>query len=179
LYVPDQHDERAHDEPRALRHDAVRRRQGFLADRAARLRDQHHGGAPVDAGHDGSGAHRLCEAEPGQDQLCLRRPGLDQPSARREKRAEGRMGTVPYRGGAPAVADTVAGQTQLFFTAGTQSLPHVKAGTLRLLAVTEGKRSPFLPDVPTVAETLPGYEMAVWYGAFGPAGMPKDGVARV
>ena len=59
-------------------------------------------------------------------------------------------------------------------TVGTQSLPHVKAGTLRLLAVTEGKRSPFLPDVPTVAETLPGYEMAVWYGAVGPAGMPAD-----
>ena len=96
-----------------------------------------------------------------------------------EKMADVKMVHVPYRGGAPAVADTVAGQTQLFFTAGTQSLPHVKAGTLRLLAVTEGKRSPFLPDVPTVAETLPGYEMAVWYGAFGPAGMRKDVVARL
>ena len=79
---------------------------------------------------------------------------------------------VPYRGGAPAVADTVGGQTQLFFTAGTQSLPHVKADKLRLLAVTESRRSSLLPDVPTVAETIPGYEMAVWYGAFGPAGMP-------
>jgi len=62
---------------------------------------------------------------------------------------------VPYRGGAPAVADTVAGQTQLMFTAGTQSLEHVKAGNLRLLAVTEGKRSSLLPDIPTVGETLP------------------------
>ena len=86
---------------------------------------------------------------------------------------------VPYRGGAPAVADTVGGRCQLFFTAGTQALPHVQAGKLRLLAVTEGKRSPLLPGVPTVAETLPGYEMAVWYGAFGPAGMPKDIVARL
>src|SRR5215469_9969095 len=86
---------------------------------------------------------------------------------------------VPYRGGAPAVADTVAGQTQLFFTAGTQSLAHVKAGALRLLAVTEARRSPLLPDVPTVAETLPGYEMAVWYGAFGPAGLPKDLVTKL
>src|SRR5215467_15706149 len=96
-----------------------------------------------------------------------------------ERMAGVEMVHVPYRGGAPAVADTVAGQTQLFFTAGTQSLPHVKAGTLRLLAVTEAKRSPLLPDVPTVAETLPGYEMAVWYGAFGPAGMPKDVIAKL
>jgi len=86
---------------------------------------------------------------------------------------------VPYRGGAPAVADTVGGQTQLFFTAGTQSLEHVKAGKLKLLAVTEGKRSALLPDVPTVGETVPGYEMAVWYGAFGPPGMGKDVVSRL
>ena len=86
---------------------------------------------------------------------------------------------VPYRGGAPAVADTVGGQTQLFFTAGTQSLEYVKAGRLRLLAVTEEKRSSLLPDVPTVAETVPGYEMAVWYGAFGPAGMPPAIVAKL
>lgn len=73
----------------------------------------------------------------------------------------------------------MAGQTQLFFTAGTQSLEHVKAGRLRLLAVTEAKRSPLLPDVPTVAETLAGYEMTVWYGAYGPAGLPKEIVARL
>jgi tripartite-type tricarboxylate transporter receptor subunit TctC len=96
-----------------------------------------------------------------------------------EKMAGVSMVHVPYRGGAPAVADTVAGQTQLFFTAGTQSLEHVKADKLRLLAVTEGKRSSLLPDVPTVAETLPGYEMAVWYGAFGPAGMPREIVAKL
>ena len=73
-----------------------------------------------------------------------------------EKMTGTQMVHVPYRGGAPAVADTVGGQTQLFFTAGTQSLPHVKAGKLRMLAVTEGKRSSLLPDVPTVAETIPG-----------------------
>jgi tripartite-type tricarboxylate transporter receptor subunit TctC len=96
-----------------------------------------------------------------------------------EKMAGVEMLHVPYRGGAPAVADTVGGQTQLFFTAGTQSLPHVKAGALRLLGVTEEKRSALLPDVPTVGETLPGYAMAVWYGAFAPAGMPKDIVATL
>jgi tripartite-type tricarboxylate transporter receptor subunit TctC len=96
-----------------------------------------------------------------------------------EKMAGVQMVHVPYRGGAPAVADTVAGQTQLLFTAGTQSLEHVKAGNLRLLAVTEDKRSSLLPDVPTVAETLPGYEMAVWYGAFGPAGLPQTVAERL
>lgn len=96
-----------------------------------------------------------------------------------EKMTGIQMVHVPYRGGAPAVADTVSGQTQLFFTAGTQSLEHVKAGKLRLLAVTEEKRSSLLPDVPTVGETIPGYEMSVWYGAFGPAGMPKPVVDKL
>ena len=96
-----------------------------------------------------------------------------------EKMTGVQMLHVPYKGGAPAVVDTVAGQTQLLFSAGTQTLPHVKSGKLRLLAVTESKRSPLLPNVPTVAETVPGYELAVWYGAFGPKGMPADLTARL
>jgi tripartite-type tricarboxylate transporter receptor subunit TctC len=86
---------------------------------------------------------------------------------------------VPYKGGAPAVMDTVANQTQVLFSAGTQTLPHVKTGKLRLLAVTEARRSALLKDVPTVAETLPGYEMSVWYAAFGPAGMPHELAAKL
>ena len=84
------------------------------------------------------------------------------------------MTHIPYKGGAPAVLDTVTGQTEVLFGAGTQTLPHVKSGKLKLLAVTESTRSPQLPDTPTVAETLPGYELAVWYGAFGPKAMPKE-----
>jgi len=86
---------------------------------------------------------------------------------------------VPYKGGAPAVLDTVSNQTQVLFSAGTQTLPHVKAGKLNLLAVTESKRSSLLPETPTVAETLPGYELGVWYGLFGPANMPKELVDRL
>jgi len=96
-----------------------------------------------------------------------------------EKMAGVEMLHVPYKGGAPAVVDTVAGQTQLLFSAGTQTLPHVKAGKLKLLAVTEARRSPLLPNVPTVGETIPGYELPVWYGAFGPKNMPADLVARL
>ncbi len=121
------------------------------------------------------------KANPGKIAYASSGPGSTNHlcAAMMEKMTGIKMLHVPYRGGAPAVADTVAGQCQLFFTAGTQSLEHVKAGKLKLLAVTEGKRSPFLPDVPTVAETVPGYEMTVWYGAFGPPGMPRDIVARL
>ncbi|MET1115040.1 MAG: tripartite tricarboxylate transporter substrate binding protein [Comamonas sp.] len=92
-----------------------------------------------------------------------------------EKAAGITMVHVPYKGGAPAVVDTVADQTQVLFSAGTQTLPHVKTGKLKLLAVTEAKRSALMPDgVPTVGETLPGYELGVWYGLFGPANMPKS-----
>ncbi len=75
--------------------------------------------------------------------------------------------------------DTVAGRTQLLFSAGTQTLGHVREGRLRLLGVTEGRRSPLLPEVPTVAEAVPGYEMAVWYGALGPKDMPRPLVGRL
>ncbi len=96
------------------------------------------------------------------------------------KRAAGiEMLHVPYKGGAPAVADTAGNQTQVLFSAGTQTLPHVKAGRLNLLAVTEPQRSALLPDVPTVGETLPGFNMSVWYAAYGPAGMPRALVERL
>ena len=96
-----------------------------------------------------------------------------------EKAAGVQMTHIPYKGGAPAVVDTVADQTQVLFSAGTQTLPHVKTGKLKLLAVTEAQRSVLLPNVPTVAETLPGFELGVWYGLFGPKGMPADMVQKL
>src|SRR5436309_1151594 len=114
------------------------------------------------------------KANPGRIAYASSGPGSTNHlcAAMLEKMAGIEMLHVPYRGGAPAVADTVGGQCQLFFTAGTQSLPHVQAGKLKLLALTEGKRSALLPDVPLVGETLPGYDVTVWYGAVGPGGLP-------
>ena len=116
------------------------------------------------------------KANPGKIAYASAGPGSTNhlSAALLEKMAGIQMLHVPYKGGAPAVTDTVGGQVQMFVTAGTQSLPHVKANRLRLLAVTESKRSALLKDVPTVAEVVPGYEMAVWYGAFGPKGMPPE-----
>ena len=116
------------------------------------------------------------KANPGKVAYASAGPGSTNhlSAALLEKMAGIQMLHVPYKGGAPAVTDTVGGQVQMFVTAGTQSLPHVKAGKLKLLAVTEKQRSSLLKDVPTVAETVPGYELAVWYGAFGPKGMAPE-----
>jgi tripartite-type tricarboxylate transporter receptor subunit TctC len=96
-----------------------------------------------------------------------------------EKLAQVRMTHIPYKGGAPAVTDLVGGQVDLLFTGLTNVWSHVQAGRLKLLAVTEARRARVLPDLPTVAETLPGYEMAVWYGMFAPAGTPPELVHRL
>ena len=86
---------------------------------------------------------------------------------------------VPYKGDAPAIADLLGGQIQLIFSSVPALIPHLKAGRLRGLAVTTEKRFPELPDLPAVAETLPGYEHTSWNGMWGPAGMPKEIVMRL
>ncbi|MGQ0655729.1 MAG: Bug family tripartite tricarboxylate transporter substrate binding protein [Betaproteobacteria bacterium] len=86
---------------------------------------------------------------------------------------------VPYKGGGPATAGLLGGQVGIFFTGLGNVWDHVKSGKLNLIAVTEGRRSKLLPSVPMVGETLPGYEMAVWYGVWAPAGTPPDIVARL
>ena len=80
---------------------------------------------------------------------------------------------VPYRGTTPAVTDLLAGQVQVMFDVTPTALPQIKAGKLRALAVTTAKRLDALPDVPTVAEFLPGYEAVAWIGVGAPAGTPS------
>ena len=87
---------------------------------------------------------------------------------------------VPYKGSAPAVADLLGGQVQMMFDNMPVSLPHAKAGKLRALAVTSLKRSPALPDVPTMDEEgLKGFDATSWFGLLAPAGTPKDIVAKL
>ena len=87
---------------------------------------------------------------------------------------------VPYKGDSPAIVDVIAGQVDAFFSSMPGGRPHVRSGRVRALAVTSGKRSPLLPDVPTVAESgFPGYEVNGWHGLLAPAGTPKQIVARL
>jgi tripartite-type tricarboxylate transporter receptor subunit TctC len=80
---------------------------------------------------------------------------------------------VPYKGGGPAVADLVGGKVDLLFTGAPVTMAHIKAGRLKLLAVTDSRRSAALPDTPTMAESLPGFEFNNWYGIMAPAGTPR------
>jgi tripartite-type tricarboxylate transporter receptor subunit TctC len=90
------------------------------------------------------------------------------------------MTHIPYKGSPPALADLMGGQVQLMFDNLPTSLPHVKAGKLKALAVTTAKRIPALPDVPTVAESgLPGFETGSWFGLLAPAGTPNEIVAKL
>jgi len=85
-----------------------------------------------------------------------------------------RMVHVAYRGEAPAINDTVAGQIPLMFANLSAVIGHIKGGTLRAIAVTSAQRSPNAPEVPTVAETVPGFAAETWFGIVAAAGTPRD-----
>jgi tripartite-type tricarboxylate transporter receptor subunit TctC len=86
---------------------------------------------------------------------------------------------VPYRGGGPAMTDTIAGRVQILCDTLPLALPHIREGRVRALAVTTAGRHPALPDVPAVAEAVPGYEAVGWYGIAAPAGLPAPILERM
>src|SRR5262247_3321017 len=86
---------------------------------------------------------------------------------------------VPYRGGGPALTDLLAGQVQVYFPTTVASIGYIRAGRLRALAVTAATRSDALPDIPTVGESLPGYEASTWFGVGAPKATPADIVERL
>jgi tripartite-type tricarboxylate transporter receptor subunit TctC len=86
---------------------------------------------------------------------------------------------IPYKGGAPAINDLLGGQIPMSFNNGPESVGQLQAGTVRARAVTTASRAPFLPDVPSMGESVPGYDTEVWWGLLGPANMPPDLVAKL
>ena len=86
---------------------------------------------------------------------------------------------IPYKGAAPATVDLLAGQVSLMFNNMLSAMPLVNSGKLRAIAVTSTKRSSALPDLPTIAETIPHYEASGWYGTLAPAATPRDIIARL
>ena len=76
-------------------------------------------------------------------------------------------------------SDLMAGRLDLIFANGSAVLPHIRSGRLRLIAISAASRDPALPEVPAIAETVPGFEMMPWWGLFAPAGTPRDVVARI
>jgi len=86
---------------------------------------------------------------------------------------------IPYKGGAPAINDLLGGQIPLSFNNGPESVGQLHAGTVRALGVTTAKRAPFLPDVPSIGETVPGYDTEVWWGLLGPGGTPPAIVEKL
>lgn len=87
---------------------------------------------------------------------------------------------IPYRGTALAIPDLVSGKVHLLFDSVVSGLPHVKDGKLKALAITSAKRSPLMPELPTVAESgLPGFESVTWFGVYGPKGLPPEIAQRI
>jgi tripartite-type tricarboxylate transporter receptor subunit TctC len=86
---------------------------------------------------------------------------------------------VPYKGAGPAIADLIPGQVHVLFDNLPSSIGHIRGGKLRALAVTSSERSPELPGVPTVAETVPGYEATAWFGLGMPKGSPREAIDKV
>jgi tripartite-type tricarboxylate transporter receptor subunit TctC len=89
------------------------------------------------------------------------------------------MNLVPYKGSAPGLTDLIAGHIQVFFDSVPPALPHVQAGKLRGIAVAGSKRSPAVPELPTIGESLKGFEADNWFGVMAPAGTPRDVVTKL
>ena len=86
---------------------------------------------------------------------------------------------IPYRGTALAMPDLVSGKVDVLFDSVASALPHIKDGRVRALGISSAKRSPLFPELPAIAETVPGYETSTWFGLYGPKGLPADIVNRL
>jgi tripartite-type tricarboxylate transporter receptor subunit TctC len=123
----------------------------------------------------------LARARPGQINYSSSGPGGAPHLAAELLKSIAKVNLVhiPYKGSGPSFVDLLAGQVSVTCDSLLQSLPYIKAGRLRALAVLGARRSPLLPSVPTVAETIPGYDLTNWFGLTVPAATPRDLVNRL
>lgn len=123
----------------------------------------------------------LAKSKPGQ--LAIGSPGIGSAMHLGIELLQHRAGVqvvhVPYKGGGPATIDLVAGQVPALYVGLAPALPHIRSGRIKALAVAGAQRASVLPDVPTVAETLPGYEVNFWAGVLAPARTPPEIVNRL
>ena len=162
---------------------ALRPDQGFCADHRACLAPAGAGGASVLAGHEPQGIRRLYEGQsPSAWTIASSGAGTSTHLAAEmfKSMAGGNLVHVPFKGNAEVMNALLGGHIKIYFSLVPTVLQHIKDGTLRALAVTTDKRLPYLPDVPTIAESgFPGYEMNSWQAVFAPAGTPKDVIAKI
>lgn len=121
------------------------------------------------------------KANPGKLNMGTSGPGSTQhfAGALFEQRAGVQFAHIPYRGGAPAMTDLIGGRLDVIFAPLAEVLPFVRSEQVRPLGVTRNQRMPSLPDMPSIAETVPGYNFASWIGIFGPANLPQPIVQRM
>ena len=123
----------------------------------------------------------LARAQPGK--LNFASPGTGTPNHLGGELLKALAGInivhVPYKGGGPALTDLIAGQVQMMFSGIPQILQHLKTGRLKSIAVGHPTRTPVMPELPAVAETLPGFNNTTWYGVLAPAGTPRPIVVRI
>ncbi len=122
-----------------------------------------------------------CKANPGKINMASSGSGTSvHMSGEMFKMMTGcQMLHVPYKGAGPALTDLIGGQVHVLFDNLPSSIGHIKGGRLRALAVTSEARSPSLPDVPTVADTVPGYEATAWFGVGMPKNSPREAILRI
>lgn len=124
----------------------------------------------------------LVKARPGQFNYTSAGPGSAVHLAGDQllRRAGINLAHVPYRGAAPALTDVVAGRVQMITLGANSLMPFIRSGAVRPLAIASNKRLSYLPEVPTAAEAgVPGWELSVWFGLFGPRGLPKEVVDQL